>query len=53
MRKEYNRHQVLAAEIEQLTIENLTIQEEIQRLRHDPRTIEREARKLGLGRAGE
>lgn len=51
-----NEHQIneqLGAEIEQLTIQNELLQDEINRLQYDPKTIEREARKLGMGRANE
>jgi cell division protein FtsB len=50
---EYQTNQKLGAEIEQLTNENQTLQDEVNRLQYDPKMIEREARKLGMGRANE
>ena len=51
--REYQLNQQLGAEIEQLTTQNVSLQEEIRRLQTDPKTIEREARKLGMGRLNE
>lgn len=51
--REYQTNQQLGTEIEQLTTENSSLQEEIHRLQYDPKTIEREARKLGMGRMNE
>jgi cell division protein FtsB len=50
---ETQENQRLTAEVEQLTNQNLTIQEEIKNLKSDPKMIEREARKLGMGRPNE
>jgi len=47
---EYQTNQQLNTEIEQLTTQNTSLQEEIHRLQFDPKTIEREARKLRMGR---
>ncbi len=46
-------NQKLNAEIEQISTFNLTLQEEIKNLEGDPRTIEREARKIGMSRPNE
>ena len=46
-------NQRLSTEVEQLANQNLMIQEEIHNLKTDPKVIEREARKLGMGRADE
>ncbi len=50
---EYQLNQQLNTEIEQLTTQNTSLQDEIKRLQTDPKTIEREARKLGMGRTNE
>jgi cell division protein FtsB len=50
---EYQTNQKLGADIEQLTNENQTLQDEVNRLQYDPKMIEREARKLGMGRPSE
>jgi len=50
---EIEQHQQLNLEVEQLTNQNLTIQEEIHNLKTNPKIIEREARKLGMGRPDE
>ena len=50
---EYQVGQQLNAEIDQLTTENYSLQDEIHRLQTDPKTIEREARKLNMGRVNE
>lgn len=50
---EFQTHERLGTEIEQLTTENTLLQDEINRLQYDPKTIEREARKLGMGRMNE
>jgi cell division protein FtsB len=50
---EFQTHEKLGAEIEQLTTENTLLQEEINRLQYDPKTIEREARKLNMGRTND
>ncbi|MCA1639813.1 MAG: septum formation initiator family protein [Acidobacteria bacterium] len=43
----------LSIELESLTNENLSIQEEVHNLKIDSRTIEREARKIGMSRPSE
>lgn len=53
LRSEVNENQNLRNQIQNLTDENLMLQEEIHNLKSDPKTIEREARKLGLGRSNE
>lgn len=50
MRAEMQQNNSLSIQLDQLTNENLAIQDEIHNLKTDPRTIEREARKIGLGR---
>lgn len=53
LRSESAENSQLNTNIETLTNENLLLQEEIQNLKHDPRTIEREARKMGMSRPNE
>jgi cell division protein FtsB len=53
MRTQSAQHQQLNTEIETLTNGNLVLQEEIQDLKSDSRTIEREARKIGMSRPNE
>ncbi len=53
MSGEAQQNERLSTEIEQLTSENLAIQEEIHNLKTDATAIEREARKIGLSRANE
>jgi cell division protein FtsB len=48
MSREMQEHKNLSAEIDNLTDENLALQEEIHNLKSDSRSIEREARKMGL-----
>jgi len=50
---EKQQHERLSLEIEQLTNENLAIQEEIHNLKTDARIIEREARRIGMSRPNE
>lgn len=50
---EMEQNQRLNSEVEQLSNQNLLIQEEIHNLKTDPKLIEREARKLGMGRPDE
>lgn len=50
---EMEQNQRLSTEVEQLANQNLMIQEEIHNLKTDPKIIEREARKLGMGRPDE
>jgi len=53
VQRESQLNQQLSADINQLTFENSSLQDEIRRLQTDPKTIEREARKLGMGRVNE
>lgn len=53
MNQEVEHNQKLGVEVDQLTNENLTLQEEIHNLKTDSNTIEREARKLGMSRSNE
>lgn len=53
MSKEAGQHDVLNTQIENLTTENLALQDEIHNIKSDSRTIEREARKIGLSRSEE
>lgn len=48
---EQNEHLGLA--VEQLTNENLGLQTEVHSLKNDARTVEREARKIGMSRPNE
>lgn len=48
--QETHHNEILNLEVENLTKENLALQEEIHYLKSDSEVIEREARKLGLGR---
>ena len=48
--KEEQEHEELNQKVQQMTEENLGIQEEIYYLKNDPETIEREAKKYGLVR---
>ncbi len=50
MNTEAQQNERLNTEIEQMTNENLAIQEEIHNLKTDSRAIEREARKIGMSR---
>lgn len=47
------QHRILSGEVEKLSVENLSLQEEIHNLRSDSDTIEREARKIGMSRPNE
>lgn len=47
-RRENAQHSELSDRIENLTDENLALQEEIHALKTDPKAIEREAKKYGL-----
>lgn len=51
--KEAGQHDALNTQIENLTTENLALQDEIHNNKSDSRTIEREARKIGLSRSEE
>ena len=53
LRGEIKENTVLNDQIQNLTDENLVLQDEIHNLKTDPKTIEREARKLGLARSTE
>lgn len=53
MRRQSIEYTSLNTEIDKLTTENLVLQEEIRNLKNDPRTIEREARKIGMSRPNE
>lgn len=53
MSAEMEQNQLLSVELEQLSNENLLMQEEIHNLKTDSRTIEREARKIGMSRPNE
>jgi cell division protein FtsB len=53
VQSEYQTNERLSVEIDRLTTENTLLQDEINRLQYDPKTIEREARKLGMGRVNE
>jgi len=48
MSREIQENSSLSAGIDNLTDENLELQEEIHNLKSDSRSIEREARKMGL-----
>lgn len=48
LRQESQQNEILNLEVENLTKENLSLQEEIHYLKSDSEAIEREARKLGL-----
>ncbi len=53
LRAEIEQNKTLDAEVNRLNNDNLMIQEQVFNLKNDPATIEREARKLGMGRIGE
>jgi cell division protein FtsB len=53
LNEEVQTNQQLTVEVDQLTNENLVLQEEIHNLKTDSNLIEREARKLGMSRPGE
>ncbi len=53
MNVEAEQNQKLSVEVDQLTNENLALQEEIHVLKTDSNAIEREARKFGMSRIGE
>ncbi|MCD9186800.1 MAG: septum formation initiator family protein [Pyrinomonadaceae bacterium] len=48
-----SQNETLAQQVETLTNENLLLQEDIHDLKSDARAIEREARKMGMGRPNE
>jgi cell division protein FtsB len=49
MREEVDQHGRLSGQIQNLMDENLALQEEIHTLKSDPRVIEREAKRIGIG----
>ena len=53
MRTQSIEFQQLNTQIDKLSTEKILLQEEIQNLQHDPKTIEREARKIGMSRPNE
>lgn len=53
MSHEMSQNATLTQQVETLTNENLLLQEDIHGLKSDARAIEREARKIGLGRPNE
>lgn len=53
MNREAVQHDSLNQQIENLRDENLALQDEIHNIKSDSRTIEREARKIGLARSDE
>ncbi len=53
MSSEMELNQNLSVQLEQLSTENLVIQEEIHNLKTDSRTIESAARKIGMSRPNE
>ena len=50
---EVNQHQVLNAQVSQLTTENSVLADEIEQIKTDKAMIEREARRLGMSRPNE
>ncbi len=53
MSAEMEQNQRLSVQLESLTNENLSIQEEVHNLKIDSRFVEQEARKIGLSRPNE
>lgn len=53
VRKQSSEFSELNTEIEKLTTNNLALQEDIQNLKNDDKTIAREARKIGMSRSNE
>lgn len=53
LNQEIGQNQKLSVEVDNLTNENLALQEEIHNLKTDSNLIEREARKLGMSRSDE
>lgn len=53
LNQEAEQNQKLSVDVNQLTNENLVIQEEIHALKTDSNIIEREARRLGMSRSNE
>ncbi len=48
MSREVDEHQNLSGQVQDLTNENLALQEEIHNLKNDSESIRREARRLGI-----
>lgn len=53
MSREMEEHQELSSQLQNLTTENIALQDEIHDLKNDARSIEREARKMGMSRPNE
>ena len=53
VQQEMSQNETLSVQAEILTTENLALQEEIHSLKSDSRSIEREARKIGMSRPNE
>ncbi len=53
LKEESDENTILTTEIEKLTTENSLLLEEVKDLKHDPQTIAREARKIGMSRPNE
>ena len=53
MKAEAQQNNQLSTDVEKLSVENLSLQEEILNLKNDSQTIEREARKIGMSRPNE
>lgn len=53
MRQEITENQNLTSQIQILTGENVALQDEIHQIKSDSRSIEREARKIGMSRPNE
>lgn len=53
MSREMEEHQELSSHLQNLTTENIALQDEIHDLKNDARSIEREARKMGMSRPNE
>jgi cell division protein FtsB len=53
MSREIDEHRSLSTQIDNLTSENLALQEDIHNLKSDSQSIEREARRMGLRRSND
>lgn len=53
MKAEAEQNNQLSTDVDKLSGENLSLQEEIHNLKNDSPTIEREARKIGMSRPNE
>lgn len=53
MSQEMEENRVLSERVEELTSENITLQDEIHGLKSDSQLVEREARKMGMSRPNE